>query len=73
MSNYCAGCRFDPEKKTGPGACPFNYLYWNFIDRNAEQFAPNPRMRFIVNGWLKRGDASKGAARESAKNSLAGL
>ncbi|MFM8763415.1 MAG: cryptochrome/photolyase family protein, partial [Spartobacteria bacterium] len=28
MGNYCSGCRFDPSKKSGPGACPFNLLYW---------------------------------------------
>ncbi|MFN8648112.1 MAG: cryptochrome/photolyase family protein [Gemmatimonadales bacterium] len=32
MSNYCGGCRYDPKRRTGPGACPFNYLYWTFLD-----------------------------------------
>ena len=32
MSNYCSGCRYDPKQRTGPGACPFNYLYWTFLD-----------------------------------------
>ncbi|MDX2194083.1 MAG: cryptochrome/photolyase family protein [Gemmatimonadales bacterium] len=32
MSDYCAGCRYDPKQRTGPDACPFNYLYWTFLD-----------------------------------------
>ena len=32
MSNYCGGCRYDPKLRTGPTACPFNYLYWTFLD-----------------------------------------
>lgn len=73
MSNYCRGCRFDPARKTGPDACPFNYLYWDFIDRHAEAFGRNPRMRMIVNGWLKRGENDKAAVRESAREFLTGL
>jgi deoxyribodipyrimidine photolyase-related protein len=67
MSNYCEHCRYDPEKKTGPDGCPFNYLYWDFIDRHAARFASNPRLRSIVKAWLKRSDANKNAVRESAK------
>jgi deoxyribodipyrimidine photolyase-related protein len=32
MSDYCGGCRYDPGQRTGDRACPFNYLYWGFLD-----------------------------------------
>lgn len=44
MSDYCGGCAYDPKEKLGPNACPFNYLYWDFIDRHADRFARNVRM-----------------------------
>ncbi|MCA3248401.1 MAG: cryptochrome/photolyase family protein [Azospirillum sp.] len=44
MSDYCTGCAYDPKLKAGPKACPFNYLYWDFLDRNAGKLAANPRM-----------------------------
>jgi len=54
MSNYCAGCSHDPVKKSGPGACPFNLLYWDFYDRHADRFASNPRTSMMVRSWQKR-------------------
>jgi deoxyribodipyrimidine photolyase-related protein len=44
MSDYCAGCRFSPAKKLGEGACPFNYLYWNFLISKRDLLEGNPRM-----------------------------
>jgi deoxyribodipyrimidine photolyase-related protein len=44
MSDYCAGCAYDPAEKLGPGACPFNYLYWDFLLRNEKPLRGNPRM-----------------------------
>lgn len=44
MSNYCKGCRYSVSKKTGPAACPFNYLYWDFMQRNRDKLRKNPRM-----------------------------
>lgn len=44
MSDYCAKCRFDPKDTDGPNACPFNYLYWNFLIANRKHFAGNARM-----------------------------
>jgi deoxyribodipyrimidine photolyase-related protein len=44
MSDYCASCRFDPEVKSGPDACPFNPLYWNFLIANQKTLSGNPRM-----------------------------
>jgi deoxyribodipyrimidine photolyase-related protein len=44
MSDHCRRCRFDVKQTTGPAACPFNFLYWDFIARHAARFANNPRM-----------------------------
>ena len=44
MSDYCTSCAFDPALKAGPQACPFNYLYWNFLIENAGKLERNPRM-----------------------------
>ena len=44
MSDYCRGCRFDPAQRSGPDACPVNYLYWDFLARNREVLADNPRL-----------------------------
>lgn len=44
MSNYCAGCRYRPEIRTGPDACPFTTLYWDFLDRHQELLRGNQRM-----------------------------
>lgn len=32
MSDYCGTCRYNPKRRTGEDACPFNYLYWTFLD-----------------------------------------
>ena len=37
MSDYCSNCVYDPNKKSGPSACPFNYLYWNFLISNEDR------------------------------------
>lgn len=48
MSNYCAGCRYKPDVKTGPQACPFTTLYWNFLFRHRESFSANPRTALMA-------------------------
>jgi len=44
MSDHCRGCAYDPKEKLGPRACPFNYLYWNFLVEQRERLAGNPRL-----------------------------
>jgi deoxyribodipyrimidine photolyase-related protein len=73
MSNYCAGCKFDPEKKSGTAACPFNLLYWDFYDRHTARFGKNPRTSMMVKSWLKRSEPEKEAIRRGAAEFLSNL
>lgn len=44
MSDYCPTCVYDRRRRTGPDACPFNTLYWNFLIENEKTLRSNPRM-----------------------------
>jgi len=44
MSNYCKNCHYSIRTKNGPKACPFNYLYWDFLSRNREKLEKNNRI-----------------------------
>jgi deoxyribodipyrimidine photolyase-related protein len=48
MSNYCGDCFYDVKDKLGEKACPFNSLYWNFLDDKREHFAKNQRMSMML-------------------------
>ncbi|MEM9638972.1 MAG: cryptochrome/photolyase family protein, partial [Pseudomonadota bacterium] len=51
MSDYCKGCAYSVSTKTGEGACPFNLLYWHFLDRHRERFKDNARMGNMYRTW----------------------
>lgn len=48
MSNYCGTCKYDRSKRIGEKACPFNSLYWNFLDDKKEHFKKNNRMAMML-------------------------
>ena len=66
MSNYCEGCRYSPLKKTGPEACPFNALYWDFHGRHADVLRGNPRVSRVVQAWEGRSEEERRAVRKTA-------
>ena len=47
-SDYCPGCRFDPSLTVGPDACPYNPLFWDFVDRNRERLKHCVRLSACV-------------------------
>lgn len=44
MSDLCRSCRYNVKAKTGPDACPLNYLYWNFMLENRAKLRSHPRL-----------------------------
>jgi deoxyribodipyrimidine photolyase-related protein len=44
MSDYCGKCAYDVKDAVGERACPFNYLYWDFMARHAQRLAANTRV-----------------------------
>ena len=72
MSNACRGCRFDPKRATGPDACPFTTLYWDFLARHEALLARNPRMSMQVKNLGRKTPAEIRAIRRQADELRAG-
>jgi len=70
MSDYCPSCRYDPTKRVGDDACPFNALYWHFLDRNRAKLDGNPRLRNIYRTWDRFGDKAKAETLAQAQRTL---
>lgn len=68
MSNYCSDCNYDVKQKSGEQACPFNFLYWDFLIRHRKLLRQNPRLSQIYRN-LDRMDESrvKQIRKDSAK------
>ena len=59
MSDYCRSCAYRVQDKTGDDACPFNLLYWHFLDRHRKRFGKNPRMGNVYRVWDRMDDMRK--------------
>jgi deoxyribodipyrimidine photolyase-related protein len=47
MSDYCSDCQYSVKEKVGELACPFNSLYWHFMDRHRGRFRKNARIGMV--------------------------
>jgi deoxyribodipyrimidine photolyase-related protein len=59
MSNYCKNCYYKVTKKNGKDACPFNYLYWDFLARNRIKLELNPRIAMMYKTYDKMNETKK--------------
>jgi len=66
MSDHCSGCPYDEDATTGENACPFNTLYWDFLDRNADELRSNHRMGLVYSHLDDKGDDERAVIRERA-------
>jgi len=73
MSDYCAGCRYNPKQRSGPDACPFNRLYWNFLIEHEAELRANPRLGPAVLGLGRLSAAEQATIRHEAAAYLARL
>ena len=67
MSDYCKGCSYSVTKKNGKDACPFNYLYWDFMMRNQDKLEGNPRIGFAYNTLKKMNDEKIQAIKDDSQ------
>ena len=73
MSDYCGGCRFNPKQRTGPDACPYNFLYWNFLLDNEAKLRANPRFGPSVLGLAHLDHAERATVQAQAAAFLVAL
>jgi deoxyribodipyrimidine photolyase-related protein len=73
MSNYCTGCQYAPDARTGDKACPMTTLYWNFLDQHEASFASNPRTALMVKNLQRMAPNERDEVRERASQMLAQL
>ena len=67
MGNHCAGCRYDPAESTGPTACPYTTLYWDFLMRHESMLAGNPRMGMQVRNLARLSKEKREAIKRQAQ------
>jgi deoxyribodipyrimidine photolyase-related protein len=73
MSDYCQHCSYKVTKKNGPDACPFNYLYWDFLARNREKLASNHRVGMMYKTYDRMDGEKQEAIREDSRRFLEAL
>ena len=70
MSNYCDKCHYNVKDKLGDKACPFNSLYWHFLDAKKYYFTNNQRMSMMLNLLKKMKPEELAAVKEKAVSIL---
>jgi deoxyribodipyrimidine photolyase-related protein len=71
MSNYCKDCHYKHTKKVEEDACPFNSLYWNFLDEKREFLGNNFRMGMMYSVLDKMKTADVNALKKRAQHIIA--
>jgi deoxyribodipyrimidine photolyase-related protein len=73
MSNYCKNCAYKVTVKSGEDACPFNYLYWDFLARNRKKLGHNARLGMMYRSLDKMADEKVNQVKTDAAAFFANL
>jgi deoxyribodipyrimidine photolyase-related protein len=73
MSDHCDACPYDPERTSGPDACPLSTLYWAFIERHGRALRGVGRMDPVVRAWERRPETDRAAILARAEEIRRGL
>jgi deoxyribodipyrimidine photolyase-related protein len=73
MSNYCDGCRYKPEVRTGATACPTTTLYWHFLDKHEATLKGNMRTALMAKNITRLSPEERQAIRDHAAKVLNNL
>jgi deoxyribodipyrimidine photolyase-related protein len=66
MSNYCGNCAYKVKEKTSENACPFNSLYWHFLQEKQPYLQNNQRMQMMYALLNKMPESEKEAIQKRA-------
>jgi deoxyribodipyrimidine photolyase-related protein len=67
MGDYCKNCVYDHSQRTGEMACPFNFLYWNFLLEHEDLLRENNRMARMLYNLKHLDEEERQAARKEAE------
>lgn len=73
MSDYCRSCRYNVRETTGEAACPFNALYWHFLDRNRDTLSGNHRLGMVYKTWDRMAPGRRAETLAAAERFLSTL
>ncbi|MBW8200742.1 cryptochrome/photolyase family protein [Flagellimonas abyssi] len=67
MGNYCKECSYSHTVKSGEKSCPFNSLYWNFLEEKKSHFKNNQRMSMMLSLLEKKSQQELSELKERAE------
>ncbi|WP_299140904.1 cryptochrome/photolyase family protein [uncultured Vibrio sp.] len=73
MSDYCKGCHYQIKERSGESSCPFNSLYWRFMNQHREVLNRNPRMGMLYRSWDNMDEHDQQAILDTAEQRLTNL
>lgn len=71
MSSFCKTCKYNPKETLEDSACPFNSLYWDFVEKTqrvqTHRASFSRRMGMMWKLWDKKSETEKEAIRSKAE------